>query len=565
VTRLRWLTSGESHGPSLAATIEGLPAGLPLDEEHIAVDLARRQKGYGRGGRMKIETDRARIIAGVRHGATLGGPLTMLIENRDHANWLTRMKVGALAAGEDPGARVTLPRPGHADLAGGLKYEADDLRDVLERASARETAARVALGAVAKALLQSVDISIGSAVLSIHDVDARPALECVPDAEFEAARLSLKADQSDVRAADDTAAPRMVAAIQQAQKRRDTVGGTFEVRATGVPPGIGSYAQWDRRLDGRLLMALGSIQAIKAAEVGDGWSGARRFGTEVHDPILRTGPAITRPSNHAGGTEGGVSNGQPIVVRAAMKPIATVSNALPSVDLSSGLADRAHIERSDTCAVPAAAVVGEAVVALCLADALLDTWGADTLAALRQQVRAAWRRARRLPSHLFLCGLSASGKTTVGRLVSEALALPFVDLDSEIEKASGRTVREIFAQDGEAAFRAREIAMLRTVAAGERAVVSLGGGTVLFPAARDVLRRSGDTFWLKAPVDLLASRLSGDASRPLLAGQDPAEALGKLETARGDVYAMVADATVDATARPELVAQRVVGAWGALP
>jgi chorismate synthase len=564
VTRLRWLTSGESHGPTLAATIEGLPAGLALDEEAIAIDLARRQKGYGRGGRMKIETDRARIVTGVRHGRTIGGPVTMLIENKDHANWLTRMKVAPLAPGEDPGERVTLPRPGHADLAGGLKYERDDLRDVLERASARETAARVALGGVAKALLAAVGIRIGSAVLSIHEAHARPTLECVPEAEADATRLSAKADQSEVRAADDEAAARMIAAIQTAQKRRDTVGGTFEVRVTGVPPGIGSYVQWDRKLDGRLLQAIGSIQAIKAAEVGDGWAGAGRFGTEVHDPILRAGPALARPTNHAGGTEGGVTNGQPLVVRAAMKPIATVSNALPSVDIESGLADRAHIERSDTCAVPAAAVVGEAMVALCLAEALLETWGADTLSALEDQVRGAWRRARRFPAHLFLAGLSGSGKSTVGRLVSEAVALPFIDLDAEIEKATGRSVRAIFAEDGEASFRAHEVAMLRKVAAGDRAVIALGGGAIMLPAARDIIRRSGDTLWLKAPVDLLATRLTGDSSRPLLAGKDPAVVLADQETLRSGTLRLVADAVVDATARPDVVAQRVVGAWGAL-
>jgi chorismate synthase len=564
VTVLRWLTAGESHGPMLVATLEGLPAGLPIDEETIARDLARRQKGYGRGGRMKIETDRARIVTGVRHGATIGAPVSMLIENRDHANWLTRMKVGPLADGEDPGALVSLPRPGHADLAGGLKYERTDLRDVLERASARETAARVALGAVAKELLRALDIVVGSAVLSIHDAQAKPILDVLPGAEFDAELLSQRADLSEVRSIDEDAAARMIAAIQASQKRRDTVGGIFEVRLTGVPPGIGSYVQWDRKLDGRFLQALGSIHAIKAVEVGDGWLGASRYGTEVHDPILRAGPAFARSSNHAGGLEGGVTNGQPIVVRAAMKPIATVSNALPSVDLQSGLVDRAHIERSDTCAVPAAAVVGEAMAALCLAEALLDTWGADTVSALQAQVRAAWRRSRRFPSHLYLCGLSGSGKTTVGRKVAEALAMPFVDLDDAIERETGRSVRDLFASEGEAAFRLREVETLRRVSADRQTVIALGGGTITQRAARDLLRRSGDVFWLKAPIALLASRLSGDASRPLLAGKDPVEALTDLETRRAAMLQLAADATIDAGAPAELVAQRVVGAWGAL-
>lgn len=563
MTLLRWLTAGESHGPWLVATLEGMPAGLALDEEAIALELARRQQGYGRGGRMKIESDRARLVAGVRHGRTLGSPVALLLENRDHASWLTRMKVGPLGPGEEAGPPVTLPRPGHADLAGGLKYGHQDLRNVLERASARETAARVALGAVAKALLAAVDITVGSHVRSIHEADARGALELVPGARFDARRLSAVADASEVRCADPVAAGHMIDAIKSAQRRRDTVGGTFEVVVAGVPPGLGSYVHWDRRLDARLVGALASIPAVKAAEVGDGFAAARRYGTEVHDPIVREGPALARTSNRAGGTEGGVSNGEPLVVRAAMKPIATVSNALPSVDLETGLEGLAHVERSDTCAVPAAAVVGEAMVALTVAATLLETWGADTLADLRTRVQAAWRRARRFPSHLFLCGLSGSGKTTVARLVAEALALPVVDLDADIERDAGLSVRDLFATEGEPAFRARELATLRRVAAGPSTVVALGGGTVLTPEARDVVRRSGDVFWLKAPVELLAARVGTDRSRPLL-GEDPAAALALLSADREEIYRLVADAVVDAAAAPELVAQRVVGARGAL-
>lgn len=562
MTMFRWLTAGESHGPMLVGIVDGLPADLPLDEETIAVDLARRQKGYGRGGRMKIETDRARIVAGVRHGRTLGAPVAMLIENRDHQNWLTRMKVGELLPGEDPGARVTLPRPGHADLAGGIKYERDDLRDILERASARETATRVALGAAAKALLRAIDVTIGSSVTCIHEARGRSFVEVVPEAAFDAEKLSEVADRSEVRAADPEASGAMIDAIKASQKRRDTVGGIFEVVATGLPPGIGSHVQWDRKLDGRLLRAMGSIQAIKAAEVGDGWEAAVRFGTEVHDPIHREGPAFSRSSNHAGGTEGGITNGQPLVVRASMKPIATVSNALPSVDLDSGLVDKAHVERSDTCAVPAAAVVGEAMIALCLAEAVLETYGADTLAGLRAQVKAAWKRSRRLPGHIYLTGLSGSGKSTVGRLVAQATAMNFVDLDEEIAKEAGRSVSEIFDTEGEPAFRARELAVLRRVSADYPSVISLGGGAVTQRAVRDILRRSGDTVWLKAPTELLASRLSGDSSRPLLAGGDPAKSLEEMERARAEAYGLAADAVVNAAAAPERVADRVVGALG---
>lgn len=564
MTALRWFTAGESHGPTLVAILEGLPAGVAVDEASLATDLARRQQGYGRGGRMKIETDRARIVSGVRHGRSLGGPIALLVENADHRNWLTRMKVGELNDGEDPGALVTLPRPGHADLAGGIKYERTDLRDILERASARETAARVALGGVARSLLRALDITIGSAVLSIHTAEARPVDELMPEAAIDAELLSARADTSQVRTIDPDADKAMIAAIVASQKRRDTVGGTFEVRAVGVPPGIGSHVQWDRKLDARLLRALGAIQAIKGVEVGDGWRGAARYGTEVHDPIHRDGPAIVRSSNHAGGTEGGITNGQPVIVRAAMKPIATVSNALPSVDLQSGMPDKAHVERSDTCAVPAAAVVGEAMLALCIAEALLETWGADTLDALRQQVRAAWRRARRLPGHVYLTGLSGSGKSTTARHVGAALAMHVVDIDEEIEKEAGATIREIFTREGEAGFRARELATLRRVASSEeRLVISLGGGAIVQRGVRDLLRRTGDTLWLDAPTELLAARLAGATDRPLLAG-DPAEALGKLREERLDFYELVADARVNAAAAPELVAQRVVGALDAL-
>ncbi len=561
MTTLRWLTAGESHGPTLVATIEGAPAGIALDDDALSIDLARRQRGYGRGGRMKIERDRARIVAGVRHGRSLGGPIALTIENRDHQSWLTRMKVGALVEGEDPGARVTLPRPGHADLAGAMKYERDDLRDVLERASARETAARVALGAIAKALLRAVDVRVGSAVVSIHAARSRELSELCPEARFDAERLSERADRSEVRALD--AESEMIAAIREAMARRDTVGGVVEVVVSGLPPGVGSYVHADRRLDAKLIGALASVQAIKAVELGDGWLGASRYGTEVHDPITRTGPAITRASNHAGGTEGGVSNGEPLVIRAAMKPIATVSNALPSVDLATGDVDRAHVERSDTCAVPAAAVVCEAMAALCVASALVETWGGDTVAQLRASVRAAWGRSRRLAGHVFLTGLSGSGKSTAASRLARALGVTAIDLDAEIERAEGASVSAIFETRGEASFREAEVIALRRAVEGERAVIALGGGAVLSPEARDLVRRSGDVVWLRAPVSVLAKRLSGAGDRPLLAG-DVEASLAKMEAARSDVYDLVADAIVDADAMPAEVAQRALGALGAL-
>jgi chorismate synthase len=564
MSTLSWRTAGESHGPMLVALIEGVPAGLALDEAFIAREMKRRQQGFGRGGRMRIESDEARIVSGVRHGRTTGAPIALLIENRDHANWATRLKAAPLAEGESAGPRVTLPRPGHADLAGAIKYRAEDVRDVLERASARETAARVALGAIAKALLAAVDIHVGSQVRSLHEAESPAWDESVPEARVDARRLNERADTSPVRCADEGASGRMVQAIEAAQRRRDTVGGVFELVATGVPPGLGSYVQWDRRLDARLVRAVTSIPAVKAAEVGDGWAGAHRYGTEVHDPILREGTSIVRGSNHAGGTEGGITNGEPVVVRGAMKPIATVSNALPSVDLVTGEADTAHIERSDTCAVPAAAVVGETMLALTLAESLLETYGGDTVVDLRHQVRRAWRRARRLAGHVFLCGLSGVGKSSVGPPLAAALDRPFIDLDDAIAASSGMTIAELFRVEGEEAFRRRESeAIWRAVASPEPSVISLGGGTVLSPDNRDRLRRGGDVLWLRAPVETLAQRLGDADGRPLLTG-DVRAMLAGLEAVRGDLYRLVTDAVVDAEAPVGSVVQRCLGALGAL-
>jgi len=546
----------------LVATIEGIPAGLALDEETIAADLTRRQQGYGRGGRMKIEADRARIVAGVRHGRTLGGPIALLIENRDHANWSTRMQVAPLRPGQDAGARVVLPRPGHADLAGAFKYGPDDLRDVLERASARETAARVALGAIAKALLASVDVFVGSCVTSIHGARARSTLDALPESRVDARALNRSADASEVRALD--AADAMKAEIDQARKRRDTVGGTFEIVATGVPPGLGSYGQWDTRLDARLVRAVTSIPAVKAAEVGDGWVSADCYGSEVHDPIVRSGPALVRPTNHAGGTEGGVSNGQPVVVRGAMKPIATVSAALPSVNLETGEADRAHVERSDTCAVPAAAVVGESMVALALAEALLEAVPGHRVEDVQAGVRAAWRRSRRLPGHVWLTGLPGAGKSTVGPLLAAALGLRFVDVDEVVVSEGGRSIPELFEVEGEDGFRARERDVIRRLAAGDRAVIATGGGALQSVATRDLCKRSGEVVWLRVDVGVAVSRIGSGIGRPLFATGDAAAVMSALEIRREPDFGRIADVRVEADVAPSRVVDRIVGALGSL-
>ena len=378
----RWMTGGESHGPRLTAIVEGLPAGLPLLAEHVDVDLGRRQRGYGRGARMKIEQDRVAFTAGVRGGETLGSPLVMQVENRDWANWTTRMQAEPFdPAGELPEPLIR-PRPGHADLAGGLKYDRADMRDILERASARETAARTAVGAVAKRLLAAVGIEIGSHVVRIGDVAANV------DPSLDAAELFARARASDLACVDDVAAEAMRSAIREAAHAGDTLGGVFEVRALGVPAGLGSHVHWDRKLDGRLAHALVSIQAIKAVEIGDGIAAGSARGSQVHDEIgyEREGKRFVRPSNRAGGLEGGISNGSEIVCRAVMKPIATLKKPLQSVDVTTKEPLAAAFERSDVCAVSAAAVVGEAMVAIVLADALLEKFGGDSLKELLRNV-----------------------------------------------------------------------------------------------------------------------------------------------------------------------------------
>ena len=368
--QFRFLTAGESHGKGLTMVIEGVPAGLPLSEADIAPDLVRRQGGYGRGGRMKIEKDHAEIMSGVRHGATLGTPIALWVQNRDWVNWTEKMAIEPV---ETEIERVTRLRPGHADLPGAIKYGFDDVRNVLERASARETAARVAVGAVAKRMLAEFGIEFHSHTLSIGGVRAN-----VPE------QIDWEAVEEDpVRSADPAAGEAMVAAINAAKPDGDTVGGEVEVRASGVPMGLGSHVHWDRKLDGRIAQAICSINAFKAVGFGLGFEGSAMRGSKVHDVILPVvewkGLPWRHATNNHGGIEGGISTGEDIVVRAAVKPIPTLAHPLPSVDLDTGEEVLAHYERSDVCVVPAAGVVAEAMVAVVLADAWLEKFGGDTL------------------------------------------------------------------------------------------------------------------------------------------------------------------------------------------
>src|SRR5262245_32024644 len=385
----RFVTAGESHGPGLTTVVEGLPAGLELTPEDIDRDLARRQLGHGRGGRMKIEKDRAEVTSGVRHGLTLGSPVTLLIANRDFANWEERMNPWPVDGEVE---EVHLPRPGHADLAGILKFGFTDVRNVLERASARETAARVAAGALAKVLLREMGVTVHSHVTRIGSVTAPARDDLTPEA-FEGV------DESPVRCLDEDASAAMVAEIDAARKANESLGGEFQVIAFGVVPGIGSYTSWEDRLDGRLAQAIMSIQAMKGVGMGDGFDLAGRVGSQAHDEIFWSEEhGYARETNRAGGLEGGMTTGVPLVVRAAMKPLPTLTKPLRSVDTETKQPAAALRERTDSCTVPAAGVVGEAMVALVLAAAYREKLGGDHVDDMRAALRAykdriGWRRA----------------------------------------------------------------------------------------------------------------------------------------------------------------------------
>ena len=391
---LRFLTAGESHGQTLVAIVEGVPSGLSIDFDAVTQELRRRQSGYGRGRRMAIESDRAEAVSGIRRGVTTGAPIALLIPNKDWDNWQRTMQVGGDQPATVPGVdrpAVTRPRPGHADLAGAVKYGHDDIRDVLERASARETAARVAVGAIARQLLRQLETEIGSHVVSIGSVSLPEALGVTFD------DIRALAPDALLHCVDAALERRMIAEIDRAREAGDTMGGSFEVVAHKVPPGLGSYVQWDRKLDGRLAQALMSIPAIKAVGIGRGPAAAALPGSRLHDEIVPhdglprpSGVPVDRPTNNAGGLEGGVTNGEDLRISGYMKPIATLMKPLRSVDLATMTASPATVERSDVCAVPAAAVVAEAMVAFVLADAAMEKFGGDSI----DELCANWRAFR---------------------------------------------------------------------------------------------------------------------------------------------------------------------------
>ena len=379
--KISYMTAGESHGKGLIGIIEGIPAGMNISEEYIEKDLLRRMQGHGRGGRMKIEKDHAEIFSGVRHAVTLGSPISLLIKNFDWVNWEDRMATGKP---KKEHRKVSMPRPGHADLAGVMKYGLDDIRNVLERSSARETAMRVAIGAVCRKLLEEVGITVGSRVYQIHNiVDNTPVSN-----DMGLKELNDTVDASPVRCFDKDAEKKMMDVIDEARNNGDSVGGSFEVIAKGLPYGLGTYINADGKLQARISQAMMSVNAFKGVELGAGFASSAVFGSELHDEILYEDNKITRASNNAGGIEGGMSNAQPIHVKVSMKPISTLIKPLRSIDLNTMEPKLAHKERTDSCAVPAASIIGESMLAIVLADALLEKFGGDNLNQLKKHIKA---------------------------------------------------------------------------------------------------------------------------------------------------------------------------------
>ena len=388
---IRYLTAGESHGKALVGILEGIPAGVSLNADFLNCQLRRRQQGYGRGGRMKIETDTVEILSGVRFGSTIGSPIALMIRNNDWQNWTEKMSINGDGSTVE---KITVPRPGHADFAGSIKYNFEDLRNVIDRSSARETAMRVALCTLARKILEDCGIFIDSHVLAIGKAEIRDRSQIdrliaksVKKGKAGSHRLNELVDRSSVRMLDAQFEEKAISLIKKAKKDGDTLGGIFEIIVSGLPAGLGSYVQWDRRLTATLAQALMSIQAIKGVEIGDGFGNAHAYGSEVHDEIFIKSGTIRRKTNRAGGLEGGITNGEPLVLHAAMKPISTLAHPLHSVDLATGKPVRARYERSDVCAVPAASIVGEAVTAIPLANALLEKYGGDSLKELQGHLR----------------------------------------------------------------------------------------------------------------------------------------------------------------------------------
>ena len=536
---LRFLTAGESHGRALVVIVEGLPAGLKVSADQISDELARRRLGFGRGPRMRLERDELTILSGVRHGRTLGSPLAVQVANSEWAKWEAQMSPEPVEAPK----RLTRPRPGHADLAGMQKYGLDDARDVLERASARETAARVVAGVLAKALLSEIGVRVLSHVVAIGSTTSEARRPRPEDLEA--------IDSSPVRCLDAEAEAVMVAEIEERGRAGDSLGGVVEVVAFDLPVGLGSHVHWDRRLDGRLAGALMSIQAVKSVEIGDAASVVGLPGSEAHDSIVWDGRGYRRASDHAGGIEGGMSIGGDIHLRIGMKPLATLRRpALSTVDVDTKETAKAIVERTDVTAVPAMGVVAESMVALILADEALRKFGGDSVAEFRRNHGSfvtSLSETERPGDHVLLVGMMGAGKTTVGTALAKKLDRPYIDNDAQVEHVTGRTIPEIWEEHGEAEFRRQEAAAVQAATLSENpAVIAVAGGAVLDERNRQAIRSAGRIVWLRARVPTLAERVGDGEGRPLLSGPArPQEALERLAEERRPLYQELADVVVD--------------------
>ncbi len=589
---LRFLTAGESHGKGLVVIVEGLPAGVPVTIEELADELGRRRLGYGRGPRMRLEADALTLLAGVRHGRTIGAPVAIEIANSE---WERKWQEEMSPHPGQPSKLLTQPRPGHADLAGMQKYGLGDARDVLERSSARETAARVAAGCLAKILANALGMRIVSHTIQIGGAKVPHGLHPGPD-DLDAV------DASQVRCVDTGAEEEMVLAIKAAAKDGDSLGGAAEVVAYGVPVGLGSYVQWDRRLDGLLAQALASIPAVKAVEIGDAIEGSALRGSQAHDAILLGGGGtLTRETGRAGGIEGGVSIGGPIIARAYMKPLSSLNRpVIKTINLATGEESFSFKERTDVTAVPAMGVVAEAVVALVLAGEALRKFGGDSLEeVVRNKVAYDEAVASQFPAlqaggsgaplgrppnvcatspaslpaeplKVVLVGMPGSGKSTVGLLVAKRIGCGFVDVDAEVERREGCSVAELFDRIGEEAFRSEERNCLaRLLTSPGQVVIAPGGGAILDERTRaelQVLQSASAgcvVVWLAPSLEELARRVGDGAGRPLLR-PDPSARLAALLGERERLYAEVAGVVVDTTGHTaagaaDLVVARLAG------
>ena len=539
---MEYITAGESHGPNLTAIVTGVPAGLPVSVDHINSDLARRQAGYGRGGRMVIEKDTVRVTSGIRFGRTIGSPIALEVANRDWENWTERMA----AFGEAPRdlVREVTPRPGHADLVGALRTNTDDCRNILERASARETAARVAAAGVAREFLAALGVEVMSYVVSVGDA-AMPE-ETMADA---AEHKPLDIELSEMRCPDAKTTIAMKKAIDRAKSDGESLGGTFRIVVCGLAPGLGTYATGADRLTSRLGAALFSIPAIKGVEFGLGFQAAARPGSQVHDPIVLADGEFRRTSNNAGGLEGGMTTGMPLVITAAMKPIPTLMTPLETVNLDTLCVEEASKERSDVCAVPAAAVVAEGEVAFGVANGSLEAFGCAPWGAKMAE-------RMELTRPVFFVGFMGAGKTSVARRLARTCGAASVDMDTYIERREGKKVKEIFAEGGEEGFRAIETDVLRELGAKpDPLLISCGGGVVVTPAIHDVFREAGFVVYLEVTADEAASRISDTSTRPLFQNLEAARA--RCEE-RLPLYEAVADVRVSTAGKSVPVIAREV-------